>query len=170
MCIRDSRKVDDQFFGVTTPEVKDIAQVGQFQAATLDRETVDQSIFGDKKLTMINVWTTWCGSCVDEMPELEALSKELDKMDAQIISICSDTADARGQVDEELLELAQQITQKTGVTFPTLIPDKALHDGLLKGAMGYPTTFFVDSQEMCIRDRVPGRRSRQSQRLVSSRE
>lgn len=157
--VEEPRKVDDQFFGVTTPEVKDIAQVGQFQAATLDRETVDQSIFGDKKLTMINVWTTWCGSCVDEMPELEALSKELDKMDAQIISICSDTADARGQVDEELLELAQQITQKTGVTFPTLIPDKALHDGLLKGAMGYPTTFFVDSQGNMVGEPVLGANS-----------
>ena len=38
--VEEPRKVDDQFFGVTTPEVKDIAQVGQFQAATLDRETV----------------------------------------------------------------------------------------------------------------------------------
>ena len=62
--VEEPRKVDDQFFGVTTPEVKDIAQVGQFQTATLDGETVDQSVFLNKKLIMINVWTTWCGSCL----------------------------------------------------------------------------------------------------------
>ena len=102
------------------------------------------------------------------MPELETLSKELDKMDAQIISICSDTADARGKVDEELLELAQQITQKTGVTFPTPIPDKALHDGLLKGAMGYPTTFFMDSQGNMVGEPVPGQPpGRKAQRSAS---
>ena len=46
--------------------------------SNLDTEDVDgnkvtKEIFSNKELTLINVWTTWCGPCVGEMPELEAL-------------------------------------------------------------------------------------------------
>ncbi len=157
--LEEPRQIDSQFFGLTTPEVKEITQIGEFQTTTISGNAIDQMIFADKKLTMIHVWTTWCGSCVDEMPELEKLSNELNTMDAQMISICSDTADARGQIDEELLELARQIIEKTGVTFPTLLPDQSLHNGLLKGILGYPTTFFADRQGRIVGEPVLGANS-----------
>ncbi len=157
--IQEPRPVDELFFGLTTPETKHLSQAGAFQTTTLEGDAVDQSVFAEKKLTMVNLWTTWCGACISEMPDLQRLSEDLADMDAQIVSICCDTADPRGQVDEELLELAQQITQKTGVTFPTLIPDKALHEGLLKGAVGYPTTFFVDNQGNLVGEPVLGANS-----------
>lgn len=158
--VYEPKPVDEYYFGIVTPEVKEISEVGAFNAQTLDGTPIDQSLFADKKLTMINVWTTWCGACIDEMPDLEELSHELTDTDAQLISIVCDTSDSRGEVDEELLELAQQIVKRTGVTFPTLIPDKALHDGLLKGMLGYPTTFFVDEQGNLVGEPVLGSNSK----------
>lgn len=152
-------RMDDGYFGITTPEVIIAAQVGNFQAQTLDGNAVDQSIFADAKLTMINVWTTWCGSCVDEMPDLEIISGQLKDMDAQLIGVVYDTYDPREQINEEMLELAQRIVERTGVTFPTLIPDTQLMDGLLQGMLGYPTTFFVDSQGNLVGDPVLGSNS-----------
>ena len=152
-------RMDDGYFGITTPEVIIAAQVGNFQAQTLDGNAVDQSIFADAKLTMINVWTTWCGSCVDEMPDLETISGQLNDIDAQLISVVYDTYDPREQINEEMLELAQRIVERTGVTFPTLIPDTQLMDGLLQGMLGYPTTFFVDSQGNLVGDPVLGSNS-----------
>ena len=157
--ISEAKVLDDNYFGVTTPEVIIAAQVGNFQAQTLDGKSVDQSIFSDAKLTMINVWTTWCGSCVDEMPDLETISGQLKDIDAQLIGIVYDTYDPREQINEEMLELAQKIVERTGVTFPTLIPDTPLMDGLLQGMLGYPTTFFVDSQGNLVGDPVLGSNS-----------
>lgn len=146
----------ENYFGITTPEVQKVERMGDFSAQTLDGSPVDQSIFAKKKLTMVNLWTTWCTACVSEMPDLEELSKALVDTDAQIISICCDTSDARGEVDQELLELAGRIVEKTGVTFPTLVPDKTLQEGVIKGLMAYPTTFFVDSEGNVVGEPVLG--------------
>ncbi len=156
----DPRPVDEYYFGIITPEKKSVDQVGQFQTATLDGQEIDHSVFQDAKLTMINTWTTWCGACIDEMPDLEELSQELEGTDAQIIGIAYDTYDGRGQINEELLELAQKITERTGVTFPTLIPDSNLMDGLLQGVLGFPTTWFVDSEGNVVGDPVLGSNSK----------
>lgn len=156
IAIKEPRKVDEQFFGVTTPEVKKVSQVGSFETTTLEGQQIDQTIFAEKKLTMVNIWTTWCGSCIDEMPELEKLAHDMKKMDVQLIGICTDISDSRGQINKELLALSQQITKKTGISFKTLVPDQSLHDGLLKGTLGYPTTFFIDRQGTIIGEPVLG--------------
>lgn len=158
--VQEPKPADEHYFGIVTPEANDRAEVGAFNAQTLDGVPVDQTIFADKKLTMLNVWTTWCGACITEMPDLEALSHDVRGMDAQVIGLVCDASDLRGEIDEELLELAQQIVKRTGVTFPTLVPDKTLHDGLLKGMLGYPTTFFVDEQGDLVGEPVLGSNSK----------
>lgn len=164
--IFNPRPVDDSYFGITTPEVIEISQIGEFSTETLDGQDIDQTIFFGKKLTMINAWTTWCGACVEEMPDLEQLSKELEHMDAQIISIVCDTYDAGDGGNEELLELARRIKERTGITFPTLIPDKNLKEGLLQGILGYPTTWFVDEEGNIIGDPVLGSHSKEDWRTL----
>lgn len=159
--IFENKPVDDTFFGLTTPDVSQVSQVGTFQATTLDGQAIDESIFSGKKLTMVNAWTTWCGACIEEMPDLEALSQELKDTDVQIISIVCDTADARGEVEEELLALAQKITERTGVSFPCLIPDVSLKEGLLQGILGYPTTWFVDENGSIVGEAVLGSNSKE---------
>lgn len=147
---------DEYYIGITTPEIRAVDRMGDFSAQTLDGSPVDASIFAKKKLTMVNLWSTWCTACVSEMPDLAELSKDLADTDAQIISICCDTSDTRGEVDQELLELAGRIVEKTGVTFPTLVPDKTLQDSVIKGLMAYPTTFFVDSEGNVVGEPVQG--------------
>ena len=144
----------------------EISQIGEFSTETLDGQDIDQTIFIGKKLTMINDWTTWCGACVEEMPDLEQLSKELEHMDAQIISIVCDTYDAGDGGNEELLELARRIKERTDITFPTLIPDKNLKEGLLQGILGYPTTWFVDEEGNIIGDPVLGSHSKEDWRAL----
>lgn len=156
----DPRPVDEYYFGIITPEKKSVTQVGEFETTTLDGQKIDQGIFQNAKLTMVNVWTTWCGACIEEMPDLEELSQELGNTDAQIIGIVYDASDGRGQVNDELLELAQKITERTGVSFPTIIPDGNLMDGLLQGILGFPTTWFVDADGNVIGEPVLGSNSK----------
>ena len=39
---------------------------------------------------VINLWATWCGPCVDEMPSLAALSKVLAPYDIAVLPLSSD--------------------------------------------------------------------------------
>ena len=53
--------------------------LGSFTAQDLEGNTVDQSILADHKLTMVNVWATFCTPCLSEMPELGSSSRSTRK-------------------------------------------------------------------------------------------
>ena len=44
------------------------------------------------RLLVLNFWATWCAPCVEEMPELTALQKELQAKNIQILGIGIDNA------------------------------------------------------------------------------
>jgi len=103
---------------------------------------VTQDIFAPYDLPMVNVWATWCGYCVQEMPELARL-KDMLPENVNLISICDDAA-TEG-------ELAAQILQPTGATnFPTLAASPEMYSQLLGEVYAFPTTYFVDSKGVAV--------------------
>ena len=57
-----------------------------------------------KKLRLINVWATWCGPCVNELPDFMTINKMYRRRDFELITI---SADKLGKADKAL-----QILQK----------------------------------------------------------
>lgn len=143
------------------------AQVGEFRVETLDGQQVDQTVFSKAKLTMVNLWATWCGPCIRELPDLGELAEEAAAMDVQIIGIVHDAYDSRsGQVDEAQLEVARAVVERANVGFPVLIPDETLLGGWLKNVQGFPTTWFVDAQGNIVGDPVLGANSKDAWRAT----
>lgn len=117
---------------------------------SIESKKVSESIFAPYDLTMVNIWATWCGYCVQEMPELAKL-KDMLPENVNLISICDDAA-----VETEL---AYQILQTTGATnFPTLMAcaDMYAEDQLLSQVYAFPTTYFLDHEGMPVGEPITG--------------
>ncbi|MBW6411181.1 TlpA family protein disulfide reductase [Clostridium weizhouense] len=111
----------------------------EFKAKTIDGKEIDSSIFKNSKLTMVNIWATFCGPCIEEMPDIQNLYEDLEKENINVLGIVSDTP------NDENEALAKKILDKKGVKYDNIVPDESLKNGILKDLSGTPTTIFIDS-------------------------
>ena len=123
----------------------------EFTAENLALESVDSSIFGEKDLTVLNVWGTFCGPCIQEMPELGEWQRALPE-NVQIIGLVADVA---GKEDKEHIELANMILEKTNAQFTNIIPNNDFAE-LLSGVGGVPTTFFINKEGKIVGKPIVG--------------
>lgn len=122
-----------------------------FTATDLDGNTVTESIFSEKDLTVLNIWGTFCGPCIGEMPELGEWAKEMPD-NVQIVGLI---IDINGEDDTEHRDLAVDITQQAGVDFTNLIAN-ADFAPILKDVVGVPTTLFIDGEGNLVGDPLVG--------------
>ncbi|MEL7566011.1 MAG: TlpA disulfide reductase family protein [Dehalobacterium sp.] len=128
-----------------------IGDLGAFSANDLSGKAVDNSIFARHKLTMVNIWATFCRPCIKEMPDLQKMSEDMPE-GTQLISIVGDAN------DKELLKLAQNIVKDAGVSFTNIVPDNSLKQYLDNNMVAYPTTLFVDSAGKIVGEPIVGER------------
>lgn len=124
-----------------------------FSTTDLEGNTLDQSILADYDLTMVNVWATFCGPCINEMPDLGELAAEYADKGVQIIGLVSDTMDSDGTISDSQVETAKEIVAETGADYRHLLPSDDLL-GILSQIYAVPTTFFVDSEGVQIGDAI----------------
>lgn len=122
-----------------------------FTATDLDGSTVTESIFSEKDLTVLNIWGTFCGPCIGEMPELGEWAKEMPD-NVQMLGLI---IDINGEEDTEHRDLAVDITQKAGADFTNLIAN-ADFAPILKDVVGVPTTLFIDGDGNIVGDPIVG--------------
>lgn len=119
--------------------------LSSFSATDLEGNTVDQSIFAEYDLTMVNVWATFCSPCINEMPDLGELAQEYADKKVQIIGLVSDVLNTDGTISEEQVQTARDIVEQTGANYLHLLPSEDLY-GVLGQISAVPTTFFVDNE------------------------
>ncbi|MBR6483843.1 MAG: TlpA family protein disulfide reductase [Clostridiales bacterium] len=81
--------------------------------STVDRDgnTVDDSVFAEHDLTLINFWEPWCGPCVGEIPDLELLYENYSDEGLLIIGVYS---------EEYMEDDVDAVLSDSGVTYPVL--------------------------------------------------
>ncbi len=110
-----------------------------FSLLDAQRTITDQQLLGQPAL--INVWATWCPSCLVEHPFLNALSKD----GVRIVGI--NYKDDRGT--------ASQYLNVRGNPFADIIFDDQGTLGFDLGVYGAPETFMIDAHGI-IRERFVG--------------
>lgn len=112
-----------------------------FEGQDIEGNPVSSDIFSESKLTMVNVWATYCNPCLSEMPGLGELAGEYDPETFQIIGIISDALEGGGQ---KAVDLAADLIEQTGADYPHLLLNASIYHALLTDVTAVPTTFFID--------------------------
>lgn len=89
---------------------------------------------------LINVWASWCGPCIEEMPELERYARAQGKNDTQVIGLALDNPD-------DIRALLARIP----VTYPILVDtpgpaDASVWLGNRKGVLPYSVLVGADGR------------------------
>ena len=149
--------------GIRVPEESldnvEYGSFGKFTAIDLAGNKVTEDVFKGKKLTMINIWATFCRPCINEMPDLELLNKEYADKGFQIIGIVCDVTPVGDIYDQDLYESALDVVEMTGVTYPSLLPSESLDIIKLSEVYSVPETIFVDENGKIVDESYIGSRS-----------
>lgn len=122
----------------STPSVPVVESTGiQFTSTTAKGEPISSAIFQDYDLTVVNVWATWCGPCVNEMPDLEELYHMLPE-NINFITVCEDYSRSEAT--------ANAILDSIGASFQTIVANQEVSNTLLSGLLAFPTTLFIDRE------------------------
>lgn len=134
--------------------------LSSFSAYDLNGVPVDESIFADYQLTMINIWATFCGPCLREMPELGQLAADYAERGVQIVGIVADVPQrADGTYSPDMVETAQALVTQTGADYRHLLPSADLVSAKLSEVNAVPETIFVDRQGKLVGESYVGSRS-----------
>ena len=125
--------------------------------------------FANYDLTMVNVFATWCTACIQEIPDLVEVQKEMQAKGVNIIGIVTDTVDDTGE-NREALEKAKLIQEKTKTNYSFLMPDKTNFNGRLNGIQALPETFFVDKNGQIVGGTYSGSHNKKDWAAIIEKE
>ncbi|MCI8604851.1 MAG: TlpA family protein disulfide reductase [Ruminiclostridium sp.] len=125
--------------GITSPN--------SFTAVTLDGGEYTADDFSEADVTVINIWSTTCGPCIREMPEIAEYEKTLPD-NVKLITWCLD-----GAYDSEY---TKELLSSLGYEGITLIGGDGDLEKMYFDIMYTPTTLFVDSDGNIVGEALIG--------------
>ena len=129
--------------------------LSNLQTMDIDGKEFSGQDFSDYDLTMVNVFATWCSPCVQEIPDIAEIQKEMKGKGVNIVGVVTDTVDQTGE-NQEALEKAKLIRERSKAEYPFLIPAKSNFNGRLSGIQAFPETFFVDKKGQIVGETYSG--------------
>jgi cytochrome c biogenesis protein CcmG/thiol:disulfide interchange protein DsbE len=113
--------------------------------------------FGGKVL-VLNFWATWCPPCIEEIPSLEAMAKQLAPKGVVVLGVSVDRNAAA----------YERFRKQAGITFLTARDEEARISSSY-GTFKYPETYVIDSQGR-VRQKHIGPRNWMDPEIVRSIE
>ena len=112
-----------------------------FKGKDLDGNDVDDSLFAQNKVTVVNFWFSGCKPCVEELSKLNELNDKLKEMGGEVVGINTDTLDD----NQDGIKEAKEILKAKGASYKNLTFDSDSTVGKYAGdIMAFPTTVLVD--------------------------
>ena len=138
-----------------------VTDLSNLQTKDIDGKEFSSKDFANYDLTMVNVFATWCSPCVQEIPDLAEIQKEMKDKGVNIVGVVTDTVDQSGE-NREALEKAKLIRERSKAEYPFLIPDQSNFNGRLSGIQAFPETFFLDKKGQIVGETYSGSRNKKA--------
>ena len=120
-------------------------RVVRFEGTDLDGNPVSSAeLFSKNKVTLANIWATWCGPCVGELADLQAIHARNVGKGGAVVGILVDNN----------LEEARRLVKENGITYPIVVVPQSFAMAFPFSA--YPTTFYVDSNGTFLETKFTG--------------
>lgn len=115
----------------------------EFEGIDFAGNVVNNELFKDYDVTVVNFWSNGCGSCIAEMPELEEYYQNFKDRNINLVAVAVSSGDS-----EEERAKAEEILKEKGVTYQNIIPDieSKFYKDFIGNITGYPITYLVDSK------------------------
>ena len=124
-----------------------------FKGKDLDGNDVDDSLFAQNKVTVVNFWFSGCKPCVEELSKLNELNDKLKEMGGEVVGINTDTLDD----NQDGIKEAKEILKAKGASYKNLTFDSDSTVGKYAGGiMAFPTTVLVDKDGNIVGDPFMG--------------
>ena len=108
---------------------------------------------------MVNIFTTWCSPCVNEIPDLEKLYQEMKDKGVGVVGVTLDTVGSGGKQDEEAVKKAQVLQEKTKASLSIPDPGFRNDERTSQWNLCFPETFFVDKNGNIVGETYSGSHS-----------
>jgi peroxiredoxin len=108
-----------------------------FTGVTTDNQKIDFAQLKGKKVVILDFWSIYCSSCIQEMPRLVELHNEFSSKGLQMIGVNLDSFGT-----QRVLKFMEGMENK--ITFPVMI-DKTRQVATSFNAMVLPTTLLIDA-------------------------
>ena len=120
----------DEFFPVDVG-----SRAPAFEARTVDGTNALRSLESYKgKVVVLNIWATYCGPCLVEMPSFQQLHQQMANSDMRIVAVSIDDVVGADSV--------RRYAKNLGLTFDILLDSLHNIDRDYQ-ATGYPETFII---------------------------
>ncbi len=118
-----------------------------FTGVDIEGNQVSSDIFSESKITMVNVWATYCNPCLSEMPGLGELAEAYEEGEFRVVGIISDVME---DADQETIEAAKDLIVQTEAGYTHLLLNESVYRALLTEVSVVPTTFFIDENGVVV--------------------
>ena len=150
----------DSANGGSSESDESISLFQDFTGKDLDGKDVDESVFKNNKVTVVNFWFSGCKPCVEELSKLNELNETLKTMGGEVVGINTDTLDN----NEDGIKEAQEILKAQGASYKnlTVASDSAIGK-YASSIMAFPTTILVDRNGNIVGEPIVGAISSEKQ-------
>jgi thiol-disulfide isomerase/thioredoxin len=88
------------------------------------------------KVLVVNLWATWCGPCMQEIPHLVEIAKDYKNRGVEVIGLTNEDPDAAAETVKKTSELLN-------INYPIGWADAEMEAGLMRGRAAIPQMYII---------------------------
>jgi thiol-disulfide isomerase/thioredoxin len=112
-------------------------RVENFRVAMLDGGVLDSSGL-EGKVSVVTFWATWCGVCVGELSDLDALAEQYQGRDVQFVAV---NREGGGVTPAQAVHVARSFARQRGLSLPIAIDDGSMAQTFRVGPIPHTVVF-----------------------------